>query len=394
MALELLPASYKGFRFLYSSIRTEGGQKVAVHEFPGSSRRSIQDLGQLPDRFVVSAILHGDNYIADVSRFKEILSEGGLGDFIHPSQGTFKVKSTGFTLVEDDRDKGRARFEINFAAASQEVQPIARRSNVGSIAKKSEAVKSALSDRIKTEYNADPSQRGNFTDAVNQLNEISDGFINNSKQFSPNVPGLAEFQREVDDFIKNSKKLIQNPGNLATALFSLFDAFDGIQTTSGNSFRQLSSFFDFGDNDVPNRNNTAGLIQRTNNRNILRTSVQAGSLAEAYREASLIEFQTVPEIDAVSDELDAQYIKIKNQIDGDSRRELSLLRSDVRKLFDDQRLTEPQIIELDLPVLPAIVQAQNLYGDDAQNRVGQLIEVNDTKDTGFLGGRATKVLTV
>jgi len=393
MALELLPASYKGFRFLYSSIRTEGGQKTAEHNFPGSSKRNIQDLGEMPDTFVVSAIIHGDDYITDVSRLKQILSEGGIGDFIHPSQGTFQVKSTGFTLVEDDRDKGRARFEINFAAASQEVQPIARRSNVGSIAKRSEAVKSALSDRITTGYNVDSSLRSNFTDATNQIKEISDGFLKNSQQFSPNVPGLAEFKRTVDDFSQNATTLVQKPNSLALDLFGLFDAFDGIQTTSGNSFRELSSFFDFGDLDVPNRNNTFGLIQRTNNRDILRTSVQAGALAEAYREASLIEFQTVPEIDVVSAELDDQYGKIKNQIGSDSKREMSLLRDDVRKLFDDQRLTAAQIIELDLPILPAIVQAQNLFGDEAQDKVDQLIEINNIKDTGFLGGRATKVLT-
>ena len=121
--------------------------------------------------------------------------------------------------------------------------------------------------------------------------------------------------------------------------------------------------------------------------------MQAGALAESYREATLIEFDTVPEIEQVSEELDAQYRKVKGDIDDESMEEMATLRDLVRKFFDDQRLVAAQIIELNLPVLPAIVQAQNLYGEDAQDRVDDLIEVNNTKDTAFLGGRDTKVLT-
>ena len=152
MVVQLQPASYKGFRFLVPDTRTQGGQKTASHEFPGSNRRSVQDLGQLPDTFVVVAIVHGDNYIADVARLKQILSEGGFGDFVHPSQGTFRVKSTGYTLSESDADKGRARFEINFATASPDIQPVATRSNQGGVARQAETVKSALERFIEAFY--------------------------------------------------------------------------------------------------------------------------------------------------------------------------------------------------------------------------------------------------
>jgi len=393
LAQELQPASYKGFRFLTRSIRTEGGQKTTVHEFPGSNRRNVQDLGRLPDSFVVSAIVTGDNYIADVARLTGILSEGGFGDFIHPSRGTFNVKVSTYTLVEEDADQGRARFEINFLTSSTQVQPIAQSSNVGAVSRRTESVKSALSDRIKTEYKVNSGFRGNFTDATTQINEISDEFLVNAQQFIPAPIGLATFERSVEAFRDNATVLIQNPTSLAASLFGLFDTFDAIQVTATTSFFQLLSFFDFGDDDIPNRNDTAGLIQRTNNRNILRQSVQVGALAEAYREASLIDFQTVPEINDANTRLDTQYQKVKNQVNEPTKQELSLLRDDIRKLFDDQRLTTSEVIELDLPVLPAIVQAQSLYGADAQAQVDQLIEVNSTRDTGTLGGRATKVLT-
>lgn len=393
MALQTQPASYKGFRFVYSEIRTAGGQKTASHEFPGSDRRSVQDLGRLPDTFVVAAIVHGDDYIADVARFKQILNEGGFGDFVHPTQGTFRVKCTGHTLNESDADHGRAKFEINFSTASPDIQPVATLSNQGGISRQAETAKSAMKDQIGLSYGVDSTLFGNFTDAINQISQIAKAFQGNASQFAPDVPGISTFTRTVQAFNDNSTSLVQDPDTLASDLFNLFDVFDGIQITSGNSFRELISFFDFGDNDTPTANNTVGLVQRTDNRDLLRVSVQGGALAEAYREATLIEFNTVPEIEEVSENLDAQYRKVKGDLDGDSAEEMSILRDLVRKFFDDQRLLADQIIELDLPVLPAIVQAQNLYGEDAQDRVDQLIEVNNTKDTSFLGGRGTKVLT-
>lgn len=392
MVLQLLPASYKGFRFLVRSVATKGGQKTATDEFPGSSSRSIQDLGKMPDNFDVEAIIHGDNYIDDISKFKQILSKGGLGDFIHPSQGTFEVKCTGFTLTETDDDKGIANFSISFSAASDQVQPIASRSNTGAVSQGTESVKEAFADVIEEEYIVDPLLPGNFEDATEQVEEIGVEFVTNSRQFSPNVPGLAKFQRAVNDFVQEAVALVQSPIELASDVIRLFDTFDAIQSSVGNSFRQLTSFFDFGDDDIPNNNDTFSLIQRTDSRDVLRTAIQGMALAEAYREASLAEFETIDEIDAASKQLDAQYRKIKNKIDLPVKLELSLLRDEVRKVFDEQKLTALQVVEIDLPILPAIVQAQNLFGNKAQDNVNGLIEINNIKDTSFIGGRATKAL--
>lgn len=401
MVVQLQRASYKGFPFLVRSVRTQGGQKTASHEFPGSDKRSVQDLGQRPDVFTVDAIVHGDDYIADVSRLKQILSEGGFGDFVHPSQGTFSVKATGFLLVESDAEKGIARFEINFSTASPDVQPVARQSNVGAISRQTETVKSALKDRITTDYNVNASLFGNFTDAINQVTQIADAFDGNARLFAfglsdletLGVPGLATFVRSIKDFREAATSLAQTPSKMANDLFNLFDTLDGVQVTSGNSFRELIGFFDFGDDDTPNKNDTFGLIERTTSRDIIRSSVQAGALAEAFREASLIEFQSIPEIETVADNLETQHRHIKDDIDDDSRVQMAVLRDMVRKLFDDQRVIAAQIIQLDLPVLPAIVQAQALYGAGAQDRVDQLISINNVKDTGFVGGRDTSVLT-
>lgn len=404
---ELQACSYKGFRFLYRSITTRGGQKIAMHEFPGSNNRNVEDLGQFPDIFTVDGIVHGLesvrtggalvarglNYIRDVRRFKQILSEGGEGDFVHPTQGTFKVKALTYTLVESDNELGAAKFQITFAVSTKQIQPIPKKSNVAKVSQGTEAVNRALASEIANNYKVSSEFQGNFIDAVEQINLVNTEFVQNSRQFIQNLPGVAEFVQGVQDFKRDTFTLAKVPENLATSVFGLFDLFNGIQSSAVTGVLELISFFDFGDDDVPNKNNTASLIQRTNNRNILRLAIQAGALAESYREASLINFQTVEEIDATQEILDIQYQKVNNAIDNESKKQLTALRVQVNKLFIDQRLTAAQIIELNLPRLPAIVQAQNLYGDRAQEFVDRLISINNTTDTSHIGGQNTKVLT-
>lgn len=412
-------AKFGDIEFLTRSIRTEGGQKTVVHEFPGSDKRNVQDLGRAPDSFTISAIItgnrrgggreggviHGENYVEDVAAFKNLLSAGGFRDFIHPTQGTFKCKVTTFSLTEDDAEQGAAKFEFTLLTADVQAAPLATISNVSAVSRRTENVKRSLESNIEEEYIVTTSFIGNLTDSINQINEISFEFRNNATQFTPDQAELSSFIRSVEAFQDNAIRLAQTPSVLGLSLMALFDSFDQIQLTAATEtttlsqlnrvtpLAQLIRFFDFGDNDIPNKNDTAGLIQRTNNRDILRLGVQTGALAEAYREASLVDFRTVDDINEVNDVLDAQYQKVKNEIDDPTKQELSLLRSDVRKLFDSQRLAASEVIELDLPVLPAVVQSHNLYGADALNRVDELIEVNGTIDTSTLGGRATKVLT-
>lgn len=414
----LQKAKFGDIEFLTRSIRTEGGQKTVVHEFPGSNRRNVQDLGQAPDGFTISAIItgnrragdgniiHGDNYTEDVAAFKKLLSTGGFKNFIHPTQGTFNCKVTTFALTEDDAEQGVAKFEFTLLTADPQAAPRAETPNVSAVTRRAENVKDSIKNNIEEEYEVTTSFIGNLTDSINQINEIAFEFLNNATQFTPEQAELSAFIRSVQAFQSNAVRLAQRPSVLGASLIALFDAFDGIQLTTATEtttlsqlnratpLAQLITFFDFGDNDIPNKNDTAGLIERTSNRDILRLGVQTGALAEAYREASLVDFRTVDDIDEVNDVLDAQYQKVKNEIDEPTKKELSLLRSDVRKLFDNQRLTASEVIELDLPVLPAVVQAHNLYGADALDLVDELIEVNGTIDTATLGGRATKVLTI
>lgn len=414
----LQKAKLGDIEFLARSIRTILGPKTVTHEFPGSNRRNVQNLGQLPDGFIVAAtitgdrrgddgiVVYGENYIEDLVAFKKLLSMGGPLDFRHTTQGTFKCKVVQpVILIEEDAEQGIAKFDFTLLTAEPQAAPRAETPNVGAVSNRTETVKRAVEENIEENYIVRTSFIGNLTDAINQINEISEEFLNNALQFTPEQENLSEFLRAVNVFRINAILLVQNPVVLGVSLMALFDSFDRIQLTAeaqvsslsqlnrATPLAQLIRFFDFGDNDIPNRNDTAGLIQRTNNRDILRLAVQTGALAEAYREASLIDFRTTDDIDNVNDTLDAQYQKVKNQIDDPTKKELSLLRSDVRKLFDNQRLTASEVIELDLPPLPAVVQAHNLYGADALNRVDELIEVNGTVDTSTLGGKATKVLT-
>ncbi len=386
-------SSFKGIEFLVSEITTESGQKVAIHNFVNSSNRAVEDLGALPETFRVSAIISGENYFQRVQTLKQTLSEGGKGDFVHFTQGTFPVKVDTYTLVENQKDLGLARFSIVFHRVEGEIKPNAIAVNPAGISILVEEAKASSELNITQNYSVTSQFSGNLSDAEDQVEEIGDGFTNASEKFFQATSGINDFRRKVTEYKTDALILIAAPEQLARSTIDLYDSFGDLFDIPETHFSALRRLFDFGDTDIRSKNNTAGLIERENNRDILRITIQSVTLMESYREVSLISFTTVDEIDAAENILDTQYVKVKDQngLDGNTQAKLTNLRVQTRKLLAQQRINASRVIDLDLPLKPSAVQSYAIYGtvDNANN----LIDLNDQRNTQFIGGRDTKVIT-
>lgn len=386
-------SSFKGFEFLVTSVTTEGGQKIAVHDFVNTSNRAVEDLGALPETFKVNAIITGDNYFQRVQTFKQTLSEGGRGDYVHYTQGTFPVKVDTFTVIETQKDLGAAEFNITFLRVQGEIQPNAVSINPSGISKKVEDAKTSSKENIQNNFVV-PSFTGNLADSQTQVEEIGDSFTNASEKFFQATTGISEFRRQVTSYKTDALILIAAPEELASSTIDLFDSFGDLFDIPETHFSALQRLFDFGNNDIKSKNNTVGLIQRENNRDILRVTIQSVALMESYREVSLIDFVTVDNIDVAENILDTQYVAVKDQdgLDGDTQAKVTDLRVATRKFLTQQRINASRVIELNLPVKPSAVQSYTIYGN--VDNADSLIELNDERNTQFIGGRNTKVITV
>lgn len=386
-------SSFKGFEFLVTSVTIEGGQKIAVHDFVNTNNRAVEDLGALPETFKVNAVITGNNYFQRVQTFKHLLSEGGRGDYIHYTQGTFPVKVGTFTVIETQKNLGAAEFNITFLRVQGEIQPNVVSVNPSGISKKVEDAKGDSEENIEDNFQV-PSFTGNLADSQAQVEEIGDIFTKASEKFSQAKTAINEFRRRITSYKTRALILIAAPEELARSTINLFDSFGDLFDIPETHFSALQRLFDFGNDDIKSKNNTVGLIQHEDNRDILRVTIQSVALMEAYREVSLIDFVTVDDIDIAENILDTQYVAVKDQagLDGDTQAKITDIRVTTRKFLTQQRINASRVIELNLPVKPSAVQSYTIYGN--VDNACQLIELNDQRNTQFIGGRNTKVTTV
>ena len=61
---QLLPASFRGVRFLVRQHALATGRRLAVHEFPLRDEAFVEDLGRAPRTFSIAGYVLGDDYFA------------------------------------------------------------------------------------------------------------------------------------------------------------------------------------------------------------------------------------------------------------------------------------------------------------------------------------------
>src|SRR3989304_6773530 len=88
----LAQASWRGVVF---SVRSEdlpsGGRKTALHEFPNSDERFVEDLGEIPQRFTVTAFVHGLDWLERGQALENALRTAGPGRLVLPTFGAWTV---------------------------------------------------------------------------------------------------------------------------------------------------------------------------------------------------------------------------------------------------------------------------------------------------------------
>ena len=136
---------------------------------------------------------------------------------------------------------------------------------------------------------------------------------------------------------------------------------------------------------------TAGLIERDKNQAIMDASMNAMALVYAYEAAASIEYDTVEAIDAIANQLDAQYqIVLTSGASVNTKNKVTDMRLIVLDFFAEQRLTASQILNVHTVPTSARLLGYQYYGDD---QVGESIAaLNNSTDVSFIEGEV-KVLT-
>lgn len=107
-------ASFRGVPFAYLEHKTEGGRRLAVHEYPFKDDPFIEDIGAAAGVLQISAFVLGDNHDEKADALEDALNQTGSGLLVHPRRGEITVQLQTFSRSETSTQGGITRFDLVF----------------------------------------------------------------------------------------------------------------------------------------------------------------------------------------------------------------------------------------------------------------------------------------
>lgn len=350
-------ASYKGVSFPCNETTTTAGRAKIIHRPANSNKYNIEDQGKNPRTYNLTAIITGENYFDKRDALLSAIESPGLGVLIHPFFGRIEnVAAFPVTFDQKVNALGTINIPIRFEVSDSEGVPSLIQISSSGISSRKDDVLAAVSENVATDFEVTNSFTGNFTAATSKVTSFSNSIVANIAS-SPLVGGIgsafgavqgaigsvqgsisstigslgttlgisssitgkinafavAKFNAKVGQLNINVNSLVGNPAALGNAITGIMGDIPTLYSDPQQVLQVSSMFFNFGDNDPLIKPTTAGLLQRSNNNNILNFAVKASALAVAYEASSLTKFKTVSSISSVSVSLENIFKSLKKE---------------------------------------------------------------------------------
>ena len=103
----------------------ETGRRLAIHRYPQRDEAFAEDLGRKNEPFEIEAIVTGPNWLDDAKKLHEACGQKGPGELVHPWLGLMRVVCLSSKRVFNARERGAAKFTLQFFEAADNVYPAA-----------------------------------------------------------------------------------------------------------------------------------------------------------------------------------------------------------------------------------------------------------------------------
>ena len=123
----LKSASFRGVPFGTFDYSSDGGRRVALHEYPFRDDNYPEDMGLESDKFQINAFVIGDDHDQAADALEAALRKQGSGELIHPRHGTLTVQVQTYQRSESTQAGGMTKFSLNFVIAGKPRYPTASR---------------------------------------------------------------------------------------------------------------------------------------------------------------------------------------------------------------------------------------------------------------------------
>ena len=396
--IDLKMCRYKGVEFLFDSMPTTGGNRLVKFNYPGSDKQSVERQGKAPRTFTITAIIPHDDYYRNRDELLRVLDDGLAGTLSHPTFGEIENIINGvYTLTEKITELGRATITIPFEVDDAKGIPIQSEELTTQV----QAESTALNDQIEVDldigYEVEPNNTGNFADAETNLGGIVSAFNIAADSSAKVTSKAAEYKKTLKEFNDNIRSFIREPvtgkDKLSSSIVGLFTEIGSLFDLPADAYAAYKKVFDFGNEDVAIKENTFGRIERSKNRKLIKANVKAQSLSFAYVEAVQIDYGTTDDLDIVQDELETQYLDIRNNqlMSNEALEHLDILRVVALKALDDARVGTRRIITIETKRRPLSVLIYAFYGNT--DLMDVIADINNIKQNAFVEGEI-KILSI
>ncbi len=327
---ELDICAYDGSEFFIQTTSIKGGRRDVKHEFANSDLQFIEDLG-LQRRvwelkgFIAATFNSNGNILASYKENRDdlvtSLESGGRHTLIHPFYGELRdIVCRTFKLDENMDRLGEASIAVTFEespvprplAADQPLLPAFFETDIAApflpvwLVEAISSIAKAIGAVL------------NFIDKVVAIVDDIVAFVNA-------VQGAIDnFIKIVEDVVANINAIISLPGEIAKAINNIVRAFDGIFASFIDTFSAMRSMFDIDFNFGFSQTKTALGRSDKKNSDVFSNTIKATALSYMYNSAAQVDFETVEQIQELTEDLESRYDQLL-QNPGIDRNTLALL---------------------------------------------------------------------
>lgn len=391
--IELKTAKYGGVEFLFTDMPTVLGNRLIKFNYPGSDKQSIERQGKVPRTFTMTAIIPHEDYYSQRDNLLRVLEDGIAKTLTHPTFGDIENVINGeCSLTEKLSELGRAEIVIPFEVDDAPGIPQQSGDLASQVQAESDLLNAQLAADLGDTYEVGLNFSGNFTDALDNLDNLSAAMANAAEFAEPVAENIAAFRTSINNFSGSLGNLIQAPADLAASVRGLFEDLNNLYDTPEVLLGAFKLLFPFGENDPVVQSNTVGRVQRKQNRDLVRANIRAQALSYSYLNAAEIEYATTEDLELVQDTLEAQYRDARDNqlLSNESLEALDRVRVQTQKALDVVRVNTRSIITVETPLKPLAVLVYEYYG--ATDLVEVIADLNNINQNAFVEGEL-RILT-
>lgn len=313
----LRPASFRGVPFFIETSKRTLGRRVVVHEFPNRDTPYTQDMGRISDSFDIDGHVLGNDYDVAKKKLEQVFNKSGPGELVHPYYGLMLVQVGAVEFSESTKEGAILYFTATFKEAGSNEFPKSINDKASILG---EAADKAIAD-AKSEFDNTFSVAGLPGFAVDsaraKIAAAQKAYADASKGVSDVSNAAAQLAFSTRNLVAETNDLLQSPSNLSQALLNNFGLLQSAISNARVRTKSLTSFFNFGSDDVGSNNSTPIRQQESANKDSFNNLMRRAAAIYAAVDAQQATYESFQDAEAQR-QLITDVIEEQIRLSGDS----------------------------------------------------------------------------